>query len=159
MDGGTTWNVNLVKAVQRCRETVDSDSKIYVDILMCGSHHEDNWNLKDDTINNYLRNKEIKDYHGQIGDVHDFKKAFPNVNFRYFVAPSESLPGGLAMLDFSNKTTWGHQMLGRKDGANAIKLGEEWAGKMFDKWDEQPEMQQNHLELGKYVSKEMVKGK
>lgn len=26
MDGGTTWNLNLVSAIERCREIVDDDS-------------------------------------------------------------------------------------------------------------------------------------
>jgi predicted acylesterase/phospholipase RssA len=33
MDGGSVWNTNLVSAVQRCREQVDDDSEIVLDIL------------------------------------------------------------------------------------------------------------------------------
>lgn len=36
MDGGTVWNTNLVTAVQRCREQVDDDSQITLDIIVCG---------------------------------------------------------------------------------------------------------------------------
>jgi len=35
MDGGTVYNINLVSAVHRCREVVDDDSKIVLDILDC----------------------------------------------------------------------------------------------------------------------------
>jgi predicted acylesterase/phospholipase RssA len=35
MDGGTVYNINLVSAVHRCREVVDDDSKIVVDIIDC----------------------------------------------------------------------------------------------------------------------------
>ena len=66
MDGGTVWNTNLVKAVQRCREQVDDDSKITVDIVTCSSHTLDDWKEKDDTINNFLRNKQVKDYYSGI---------------------------------------------------------------------------------------------
>ena len=38
IDGGTAWGTNLVSVVQRCRELVDSDSKITVDIVVCDSH-------------------------------------------------------------------------------------------------------------------------
>ena len=33
MDGGTVWNLNLVSAIKRCRELVDDDSKIVIDII------------------------------------------------------------------------------------------------------------------------------
>ena len=38
--------------------------------------------------------------------------AFPNVNYRYYVEPSEKLADG-----------WPMQLGGRKDGANSINLG------------------------------------
>ena len=51
--------------------------------------------------------------------------AFPEVNFRYYVSPSGKTPGGLNMLNADNKTiTWPLQEMCRKDGANAVKLGE-----------------------------------
>ena len=33
MDGGTVWNTNLVSAVDKCKELVDDDSKIILDIV------------------------------------------------------------------------------------------------------------------------------
>ena len=38
MDGGTIFNVNLVDAVHRCREQVDDDSEIVVDIVVCSGY-------------------------------------------------------------------------------------------------------------------------
>jgi len=35
MDGGTVWNTNLVSAVERCREIVDDDSQITLDVIVC----------------------------------------------------------------------------------------------------------------------------
>ena len=44
MDGGTVWNTNLVSAIDRCREQVDDDSEIIVDIVICSSNSLDtNW--------------------------------------------------------------------------------------------------------------------
>jgi len=120
MDGGTVWNVNLVSAVKRCREQVDDDSQITIDILMCDSPHLDAWTDDHNTLGNYLRNKNIRDYHSSISDVLNFKQGFPSVKFRYFIEPSESLPGGAKMLDFANSTTYHSQIVGRKDGKNAV---------------------------------------
>lgn len=132
MDGGTVWNTNLVSAVQRCREQVDDDSQITLDIIVCGYPKIDTtWEFKDETIENFLRYKDIKDFYSHSEDIAGFIKAFPKVNFRYFLAPSQPLAGGLAILDFNNATsTWPMQMIGRTDGENAIKAG---PGFMFNK--------------------------
>ena len=35
IEGGTAYGVDLVSAVGRCRELVDDDSKIVLDIILC----------------------------------------------------------------------------------------------------------------------------
>ena len=35
VDGGTGYGVDLVNAVARCREIVDDDSKIILDVILC----------------------------------------------------------------------------------------------------------------------------
>lgn len=50
---------------------------------------------------------------------------FPDVNYRYYVQPSQTLGSSLQMLNFANVTnTWPYQMVGRLDGENALKDGE-----------------------------------
>lgn len=125
MDGGTVYNTNLVSAVQRCREMVDDDSEITIDIIICGGGTIDDWEDQGNAVSNYLRYRDINSYHNKIEDVYNFKQAFPKVNFRYYLQPSTPLPGGLAILNFDNSTfTYPVQMQGRLDGENAVKDGE-----------------------------------
>ena len=35
VDGGTAYGVDVVSAVGRCREIVDDDSKIVLDVILC----------------------------------------------------------------------------------------------------------------------------
>jgi len=37
MDGGTVYNINIEGAIQQCLEEVDDESKIIMDILICGA--------------------------------------------------------------------------------------------------------------------------
>ena len=37
MDGGTVYNVNMEAAVRQCMELVDDESKITVDVYICGA--------------------------------------------------------------------------------------------------------------------------
>jgi hypothetical protein len=61
MDGGTVWNTNLVSARNRCRELVDDDSKITMDILVCDDNQLDAWESQNNAVSNYLRFNGIKD--------------------------------------------------------------------------------------------------
>ena len=43
MDGGTVWNTNLVSAVERCREIVDDDSNITLDVIVTDYKVSPSW--------------------------------------------------------------------------------------------------------------------
>ena len=130
IDGGSVWNTNLVSALKRCREDVDDDSQITIDIVVCFAYDvDDKFKSDGTTITNFLRYKDIRDYYNGMDDVLEFQRAFPDVNFRYYVQPSSPLPVW-KMLNVRNATsTYAMQMLGRQDGENAIKSGE---GFIFD---------------------------
>jgi len=58
-----------------------------------------------------------------MNDIAEFSKSRPNVNYRHFFKPSESLGGSKAELDFRNETTWFFQEVGRKDAQAALDRG------------------------------------
>lgn len=74
MDGGVAYGVNLASAVQRCREVVDDDSKIYLDIIMCGGNATapGEWNNRNNAYSNYLRFREIKSHNEDVADIYEF---------------------------------------------------------------------------------------
>lgn len=79
---------------------------------------------------------------------------FPEVNYRYFIQPSQPLPGSLQMLNFDNTTnTWPMQMLGRLDGENAVKDGEGFMFSKMSEWAHSPDLQQQYPTVGDYVTK------
>lgn len=56
IDGGVDWDINLVSAIHRCREVVDDDSKIIIDIVLAdhGAGGPNWYNMSDiNTIANY----------------------------------------------------------------------------------------------------------
>jgi hypothetical protein len=80
------------------------------------------WKHQKDAFSNFLRFKDIKDYYDGASNVYNFIKAFPNINYRHYIQPSQPVAGSIGILDFNNATnTWGMQMTGRMDGKNAIK--------------------------------------
>jgi predicted patatin/cPLA2 family phospholipase len=156
MDGGVTYNLNLVGAVERCRENVDHDSQITIDIISC-DNIDSYTGTPGKTINNYLLNRDIKKLRNQLSDTLLFMQGFPQVNFRYLVVASEFMASGVGILDFNNATTWGFQTLGRKDGANTVKLGGQWLRQMLNMWKDTNTIQQEYPDIVDYMQVSYLK--
>ena len=62
MDGGTVFNLNLISAVERCREIVDNDSQITLDIVTCSSYGIDKASKVNHTLSNYMRYWDLSNY-------------------------------------------------------------------------------------------------
>lgn len=152
MDGGTVWNTNLVSAVQRCRDQVDDDSEITLDIVICGGKEMSESHDSKNAYSNFLRFRDIRDYYNSMGDIVEFKQAFPNVNYRHFVMPSSPLASGMGILNFDNSTsTWPMQQTGRNDGEAAQTMGEGRVFSFMDEWVESPEIKAKYPQVGDYV--------
>jgi hypothetical protein len=91
VDGGTLWNLNIVSAINRCREFVDDDSKITLDILTVGFSENapiyPKSNLTSGVLN-YERYLSLKKWNKQHRDIYEFMQAYPKVNFRYLLHSS-----------------------------------------------------------------------
>jgi len=125
VDGGVIWNIDIPSAIRRCREIVDKDEDIIVDMILCGNHRikeVDNLH-KYSTMQHLLRGHEISSFYNGMGDYNSSLVLFPDVNFRYLVVPSESLSDSFLPLDFDQKTVDKCFEIGKKDAENAIKLG------------------------------------
>lgn len=154
MDGGTVWNTNLASAVNRCKEIVDDDSEITIDIILCSSHELPSWNENTSSaLNNWLRYDGIKKYHNGVADVVEFREAFPKVNYRYYIEPTGPVAGGLDILKVDNSTvTWPMQMLGRKDGKAIVDLGEGFMFEKMEEWSKNKEIKKEYPTVGQYFA-------
>ena len=124
MDGMTAWNTNLSSAITRCLEIVDDESKITIDIAICGANDLD---VDDSTshwaLSNYWRAKDIRNANVGYNAIAAVKRSHPDVNYRYLFEQSKTL-SGFNELTFENKTTWPYQEMGRQDALNALNEGE-----------------------------------
>lgn len=94
VDGGMFAAINLQDAIDSCREIVDDDENILIDISVCGAsvnEHQDVRKLeREDRFN-------LWNIHHQASDVHDFYitnedwlpvlYANPDVKLRHFILP------------------------------------------------------------------------
>ena len=76
--------------------------------------------------------------------------AFPKVNFRHYIAPTQSL-GTLSIMDGTNKTcTWPMQQIGRIDGADAITK-EGWLTGKIREYNGSDDLKRQWPRIGEYV--------
>ena len=105
MDGGTVYNINVEGAIRRCKEVVDDEKDIIVDMIMCSYHFlEEADVVKYSTLENLMRGKQVKAFYGGMDDYSISVSNHPEVTFRYIIGPSESIEVNmLGILDFSQK--------------------------------------------------------
>ena len=99
--------LQLYKDAEKSLMMTQIHSKIFVDIIMCGSNATApaEWKDRGNAYSNFLRLKEIKSHNDNMADIYEFVQAYPEVNFRYFVAPTRSLGSSpLDMLNADNST-------------------------------------------------------
>jgi len=132
MDGGTVWNTNLISAVQKCLEVVDSKAKIVIDIAICSHAELAPMEKAGNTIDNFFRYRDIKKQFKVLDDILEFKKSEPEVTFRYFFVPSkELLESPIDMLFFDTEHVLPMIETGKSDAVTVLAMGE---GKSFERF-------------------------
>jgi hypothetical protein len=103
VDGGIINGLDLLGGIERCLETHEPKD-IIVDALYC-RHHDISTitNLeKYHVIGIYERTKQIHSYMHGLRAWTNAKAAYPEVNFRYKIIPSKTLPDSLVPIWFES---------------------------------------------------------
>lgn len=131
-DGGCYNMMDPQTAVERCFEVTSNQNEIFVDMLSCFRHILVPEGSKMKTPDVLLRAFEISGYSKTQKSISDAMNAFPDVNFRYYVQPSEATPFYDA-LDFNKTFLQGLINTGISDAKNAISNGTNMRD-MFKGW-------------------------
>jgi predicted acylesterase/phospholipase RssA len=107
IDGGTIDNVNIRGGIEQCRQIVDDDSLITIDVIMTNpinTHTTMNMS-KQKSYTIYERAKQVAAESNNFWYLNDAITAFPNANWRYLIAPKEALPNyPIIALSFDRET-------------------------------------------------------
>ena len=95
VDGGVFTNLDLSDAILRCKELVDKEEDIIIDMILIFSQPEqmEKWTYAESMNKNSFdfsqRKEYLKDfYYNYYDDVVRVMKGFPHINFRYIVTPT-----------------------------------------------------------------------
>lgn len=122
VDGGSVWNLEIGKGIDRCLEThVHQD--IIVDVIMCSGLQITYQNESHDynTMHNYDRYRQFKSYYRYMSDLDEITRGFPEINFRYIVVPKQRLPSGYIPLGFKHDSIEQMIQAGYEDATAVIK--------------------------------------
>ena len=104
-DGSAVWDIDIFSAVNRCTEKGFANSDIVVDVVMTSSA-----NLKEVQAEDYksigmlFRYLEISSFYNSMDGLLRAKFAYNDVNFRYVITPTGSIPSSLKPLVSSFST-------------------------------------------------------
>jgi predicted acylesterase/phospholipase RssA len=154
MDGGTVWNVNIDSAVQQCMELVDDQSKIIVDVVVCGSppSPDSRWTPGGDAVENFLFSRNIHHFYSSSDNLAEERMGYPNVNFRYLFIQKEYNLSGKAELQFDNATTWPLQENGRQIAQETLAAGEGTVFKLLDEYHKDAKIKKEYGHFINYLN-------
>lgn len=126
IDGGCIWNLDVSGAIRRCKEIVDDEKDIIVDIILCSEYSLASAGelSKYNALAHMMRARAIEEYIDLMQDIKRSLIDHPDVNFRYVLGPSETLSNSPIPLDFSKEHLDKCFEIGKNDARRAIQLGE-----------------------------------
>lgn len=118
-DGGARLGMDPFTAVNRCMQEFNAtQDDIVVDMVFCYSPSLASSESGLKTPDVMGRAYEIHNYNSGIWYLFQAKRAYPRVDFRYILLPSEPLSGG--SLNFTQSPISENMRIGRKDAESAI---------------------------------------
>ena len=119
-DGGCIINLDVFSAVTRCLEVVNEEKNITVDMIYCDPYSELPNDTSFKTLEVLQRVYAIHSHDKGVWYTFNTKQAYPEVNYRYVLQPSENIA---PLLNFSKASIEFDIALGIKDGNTAVGSG------------------------------------
>jgi predicted acylesterase/phospholipase RssA len=101
-DGSTIWDIDIFTAVNKCKAQGFAEKDIVVDVVMTSAANLQKVHAEDyKSLSMLFRYLEISSFYGSMDGLLRAKFAYPSVNFRYAITPSESLPSSMYPMNLS----------------------------------------------------------
>lgn len=96
-DGGCVMGMNIFSAVSRCKQAGFKESDIVMDVITCSSPSLKSWNASEDGTSAEIqaRASTLQQFDMEMGDLSDACEAYPDLNWRFYIAAGELPSNGL----------------------------------------------------------------
>jgi len=122
VDGMTAWNTNAQQAIDRCREIVEHDRDIIIDVITIGVSDDQKEIVETGhTSSNFLRSRNIKSAHNGGDALDEQIRSHPDIYWRHKIMEVDGHVTGMNELNFEPEITKPLQEQGKKDALAAIQ--------------------------------------
>jgi hypothetical protein len=135
-DGGCIINLDVFEAIERCLDVVPDEEDIIVDMIFCSGATLPLLPTAASltTSNVFSRVKAIQSYDTAMWYLYNAQLAYPNVNYRYLIIPSQPLAGSILPLDFDQANLQFELSLGQNDTQKILNNGGESPQAQANQW-------------------------
>lgn len=129
-DGSAVYDLDIFAAINKCKSLGYKDQDIVLDVIFTSASSLSK--VQGDSLHSIgmlMRYLEVSSFYGSMDSVLRAKFAFPNINYRYAIAPSKTMPSSWLPLNLNQTQVQEILDIGEKDALRAIDMGE---GVSFD---------------------------
>jgi len=120
-DGGVSHGIDVLAGINACKSKGYEEKDIVVDIILCFGRTFDEVDPKTlKSMSSLMRLLNIWKRDRGIRDYDEVMATHKQVNFRYFVRPSQKLPNSDAPMEFNKEDTEFMINVGIQDGKDAV---------------------------------------
>jgi hypothetical protein len=126
IDGGSAWNNNMIHGIKEClkKPGITDYSQITLDLITLNPKRlVPDYVDTQSTISNWMMIRHLKKQVTHLNDIIEFKKAHPQINYRYLVIPDHTVLSPFKELFVNEKQTRELIERGKIDMMKAIALG------------------------------------
>lgn len=117
VDGGVVMTLDVFSAVQRCLDVTGNEKDIVIDMIYCDPYSPLPSETSFKTLDVFERSYNIQSYDKSVWYTYNTAIAYPDVEYRFVIQPSEPIAPSL---NFTAASIEFDIALGIKDGENAI---------------------------------------
>lgn len=123
-DGSAVWDIDIFSAVNQCTDLGFDNKDIIVDVVMTSSANLKHVEAEDyKSIGMLFRYLEISSFYNSMDGLLRSRFAYPDVDFRYVVTPTGSIPSSLYPLNLNEKNINSAFSMGVADAQAVINKG------------------------------------
>lgn len=115
-DGSAVWDIDIFSSINKCKDMGFENKDITVDVIMTSSANLKNVTAEDyKSIGMLFRYIEINGFYNAMDGLLRAKYAYKDVDFRWVITPTESMPSSLYPLNLDDEQIEKIFDLGYKD--------------------------------------------
>ena len=84
IDGGSSWNINVDAAINKCLDLGFTSSDIIVDMIACSDHMPNPQEVEKNAVDNFMSARDIHSYYSGMQAISAEIRSHNDVDYRFY---------------------------------------------------------------------------